>query len=128
MLADNPGTTIDTASAWGESIAKGRANLIVEHPDATDVPDLDAARDQLKANLEASFDADIEEIDNREIGDLEMAGLHVVRTNEGGIDVDQTAYITLVDGSAYIITTSRRADDEEPEAVYESIYDSWSWE
>lgn len=128
VLGDNPGTTIDSASAWGPSISEGRANLIVEHPDAGGVEDLETAREQLRANLEASFESEIEELDNRDIGGLEMAGLHVVRTNEGGVDVDQTAWITLVDGSAYIITSSRKAEDEEPEAVFEAIYDSWSWE
>ncbi len=128
VLADNPGTSIDSASAWGASISAGRANLIVEHPDAGGVTDLDTARDQLQANLEASFESEIETLDNREIGGLEMAGLHVVRTNEADVEVDQTAYITLVDDAAYIITTSRKADDEEPEALFDAIYDSWSWE
>ncbi len=128
VLADNPGTGIDSASAWGASIAEGRANVIVEQQEAVGVSDLDTARDQLRANLEASFEADIEELDNREIGGVEMAGLHVVRTNEGGVDVDQTAYITVIDDGAYVITTSRKADDDEPEAAFDAIYDSWSWE
>ncbi len=128
VLADNPGTSIDSASAWGASIAEGKANLIVEHPDAGGVSDLDTARDQLRSNLEASFEADIEELDNREIGGVEMAGLHVVRTNEAGVDVDQTAYITVIDDGAYVITTSRKAEDDEPEAAFDAIYDSWSWE
>ncbi len=128
VLADNPGTTIDSASAWGETIAAGKANLIVEHPSADGVTDLEDARDQLRGNLEASFDAEIEDIDSREIDGVEMAGLHVLRTNEGGVEVDQTAYITLIDDSAYIITTSRRADEDESVAAFDAIYDSWSWD
>ena len=128
VLADNPGTTIDSASAWGETIAAGKANLIVEHPSAEGVTDLEDARDQLRSNLEASFDAEIEDIDSREIDGVEMAGLHVLRTNEGGVEVDQTAYITLIDDSAYIITTSRRADEDESVAAFDAIYDSWSWD
>ena len=128
VLADNPGTTIDSASAWGDTIASGKANLIVEHPSAEGVTDLDDAREQLRANLEASFDAEIEDIDSRDVDGVEMSGLHVLRTNEGGIEVDQTAYIALIDDSAYIITTSRRADEDDSVEAIEAIYDSWSWE
>jgi hypothetical protein len=118
--------TLDTASAWGRSIEAGRANVIVE-VDGWVYSDLDDAREVLKGNL-ASLGGNIEEIDSRTIDGEEAAGLLLTRTNENGIEVEQTAYIMKNGDDAVVITASSKAGDEGPKDAYEEIYDSWSWE
>ena len=127
VVASDPGTTLDTGSAWGDSIATGRANLIVEVTNAGGVTDLDEARDQLTANLE-TLGVSPQPVDNRTIGGQEAAGVSITRTNELDVEVLQTAYITIVDDTAYVITTTNEFSDDGPQDAYDAIYESWSWE
>jgi hypothetical protein len=123
----NPGQpTLDTASAWGRSIEGGRANVIVE-VDAWVYSDLEDARGVLKGNL-ATLGGNIEDIESRTIDGEEAAGVQLTRTNENGIEVEQTAYIVKNGDDAVVITASKKSNDDAPDNAYEEIYDSWSWE
>ena len=124
----NPGTFIDTAASWGPSIEEGRGNVIVENP-AAGGADSAEALEQLRSNFTAQFpDAEIDDTDPRTIGGVEMLGLELTRTNEAGVEVDQEAYVGVVDDVAYIITASSTADDDEAEEQFEQIYVSWTFE
>ncbi len=52
----------------------------------------------------------------------------LTRTNDSGIEVEQTAYIVKNGEDAVVITASNKSDDDGPADAYEKIYDSWSWE
>jgi hypothetical protein len=127
VLKDNPGQpTLDTASAWGKSVAAGRANVIVEVSSWT-YTDLGDAEDVLSSNLE-TLGGTVEDIEDRTIDGEPAAGVLLSRANESGVDVEQTAYIVHVGDDAVVITASNKADDDGPQDAYEEIYDSWSWE
>ena len=127
VLKDNPGQpTLDTASAWGKSVAEGRANVIVEVSSWT-YTDLGDAEDVLTSNLE-TLGGSVEDIEDRTIDGEPAAGVLLSRANESGVDVEQTAYIIRVGDDAVVITASNKAGDDKPQAAYEEIYDSWSWE
>lgn len=127
VAADNAAATIDSAISWGDSIATGRANLIVEVTSAGGVTDLDVALDQLTTNME-SLGAPVETIDDRDIDGQTFAGVTLTRTNEFDVEIEQTAYITIRDDTAYVITTSNESDDAEPENAFDDILASWAWE
>ena len=127
VLEDNPGQpTLDTASAWGESVEAGRANVIIEVSSWT-YNDLDDAVSVLSDNL-SNLGGEVEDIDNRMIDGEEAAGVLLTRTNDSGVEVEQTAYIVKNGEDAVVITASNKADDDGPADAYENIYDSWSWE
>ncbi|MDQ4052155.1 MAG: hypothetical protein M3237_05570 [Actinomycetota bacterium] len=128
VTASDPGTTLDTGSAWGDSIATGRANLIVEVTEAGGTTDLDDARNQLSSSLATALGVTPEPIENRTIGGEEAAGLTITRTNELDVEILQTAYVTIVDETAYVITTTNKSGDDAPQDAYDAIYGSWSWE
>ncbi|GAA4678211.1 hypothetical protein [Nocardioides nanhaiensis] len=124
----NPGTFIDTAASWGPSIEEGRGNVIVENPPAGGADSAEAL-EQLRTNFTSQFpDAEIDDTDPRTIGGEEMLGLELTRTNEAGVEVDQEAYVAVIDDVAYIITASSTADDDGAEDQFEQIYDSWTFE
>jgi hypothetical protein len=125
---ENPAQgTLDTASAWGgDTIAEGRANVIVEVAGWT-YTDLDDARDVLKTNL-ADLGGSIENIDSRTIDGEDAAGVVLTRTNESGVEVEQTAYIMRNGEDAVVITASNKSNDNGPKDAYQEIYDSWVWE
>jgi len=124
---NDPATAnLDTASAWGRSIAEGRANVIVEVSSWT-YSDLDDARSVLSGNL-STLGGTVEDIENRTIDGEEAAGVLLVRDNEAGIEVAQTAYIVKNGDDAVVITASHQSNDDKPEELYEEIYDSWAWE
>lgn len=124
----NPDTFIDTAASWGPSIEEGRGNVIVENPPAGGADSAEAL-EQLRSNFTSQFpDAEIDDADPRTIGDEEMLGLELSRTNESGVEVDQEAYVAVIDDVAYIITASSTSDDDAAEDQFEQIYDSWTWE
>lgn len=126
VLEDNPGQpTLDTASAWGESVEAGRANVIVE-VSSWAYDDLDEAQSILKSNLE-NLGGDVSDLENRSIDGEEAAGVLLVRTNEAGIEVEQRAYIVRNGDDAVVITASNQSDDDGPLDRYDEIYDSWSW-
>ena len=127
VLEDNPGQpTLDTASAWGDSVEEGRANVIVEVSSWT-YNDLDDAVSVLSDNL-STLGGDIEDIDNRTIDGEEAAGVLLTRTNDSGVEVEQTAYIVKNGDDAVVITASNKSNDDGPADAYQKIYDSWSWE
>lgn len=127
VVADNPGQpTLDTASAWGDSVEGGRANVITE-VSAWTYDSLDDALEVLRTNLSA-LGGSIEDLENRSIDGEEAAGVLLTRDNEAGITVEQRAYIVRNGDDAVVITASHKADDDSPLDKYEEIYDSWSWE
>ncbi len=127
VLDDNPDqSTIDTASAWGDSVAEGRANVITE-VSSWSYDDLDDALLVLKTNL-GTLGGTLEELETRTIAGVEAAGLILIRDNDAGISVEQRAYIVKNGDDAVVITSSHKADDDGPLEKYEEIYDSWSWE
>ncbi len=127
VLADNPAqTTIDKASAWGDSVAAGRANMITEVSSWT-YDDLDDALSVLKTNL-GTLGGTLEDLDDRTIGGKEAAGVLLTRDNDGGVSVEQRAYIVQNGDDAVVITATHKAGDDGPLDRYEEIYDSWSWE
>jgi hypothetical protein len=127
VLEDNPGQpTLDTASAWGESVEAGRANVIIEVSSWT-YTDLDDAVGVLSDNL-STLGGEVEDIDNRTIDGEDAAGVLLTRTNDSGVEVEQTAYIVKNGEDAVVITASNKADDDGPADAYEKIYDSWAWE
>ena len=122
------GATLDTASAWGESIETSRANVIVEISFWT-YSDLEDARDRLTQNLEQSLtEPSSEEIDGRTFDGEEATGLRITSTNESGIEVEQTAYLMNRDDDAVVIYASNEVGDDAVHDSYEEIYDSWAWE
>jgi hypothetical protein len=126
VLEDNPGQpTLDTASAWGESVEAGRANVIIEVSSWT-YNDLDDAANVLSNNL-SSLGGEIEEIEDRTIDGQQAKGVLLTRTNDSGVEVEQTAYIVKNGDDAVVITASNKSDDDGPADAYEKIYDSWSW-
>ncbi len=128
VVDGSPGSTLDSASAWGSSIATSRANLIVEVTDGTSFTDLEDARAQLAMNLENNLGAITQPVDNIVIDGEDAAGVTLTRTNDLELEIVQTAYVILVDDSAYAITTTNEKGDDEPQAAYDAIYASWSWE
>ncbi len=126
VLEDNPGQpTLDTASAWGESVEAGRANVIIEVSSWT-YNDLDDAVSVLSNNL-SSLGGEIEDIDDRTIDGEQAKGVLLTRTNDSGVEVEQTAYIVKNGDDAVVITASNKSDDDGPADAYEKIFDSWSW-
>ena len=126
VLEQNPGQpTLDTASAWGESVEAGRANVIIEVSSWT-YNDLDDAVGVLSDNL-ASLSGDIEDLEDRTIDGEDAKGVLLTRTNDSGVEVEQTAYIVKNGEDAVVITASNKSDDDGPADAYEKIYDSWSW-
>jgi hypothetical protein len=126
VLADNSNQpTLDTASAWGASVEEGRANVIVE-VSSWAFADLDEAASILSDNLSSL--GTVEDIEARTIDGEDAAGVLLTRTNENGIEVEQTAYIMRNGDDAVVITASNKSDDDGPDDAYEAIYDSWSWE
>ena len=127
VLEDNPAqTTIDTASAWGDSVEEGRANVITEVA-SWSYDNLDDALLVLKTNL-GTLGGTLEELEDRTIDGEEAAGVILTRNNDAGISIEQRAYIVKNGDDAVVITTSHKADDDGPLDKYEEIYDSWSWE
>jgi hypothetical protein len=126
VLDDNPDqSTLDSASAWGESVAAARANVIVE-VNSWAFDDLDDAQSVLKGNL-GNLGGDVEDIDGRTIDGEEAAGVLLTRTNDAGVEVEQRAYIVRHGDDAVVITATNSSDDDGPLDKYEEIYDSWSW-
>ncbi|HET9420049.1 MAG TPA: hypothetical protein VFO49_02855 [Nocardioides sp.] len=127
VLEDNPGQpTLDTASAWGDSVEAGRANVIIEVSSWT-YNDLEDAVGILSDNL-SNLGGEIEDLDDRTIDGEQAKGVLLTRTNDSGVEVEQTAYIVKNGDDAVVITASNKSDDDGPADAYEKIYDSWSWE
>jgi hypothetical protein len=127
VLEDNPeGGTLDTASAWGDSVAAGRANVIVE-VNSWVYEDLTEAKEQLSNNL-SNLGGEITDLDNRTIAGEDAEGVLLARSNDAGVDVEQRAYILHIDDNAVVITATHQAGDDAPLDQYEKIYDSWAWE
>jgi hypothetical protein len=128
-VTSEPGSeTIDTTSAPGASIAGAAANLIVEAGPANGETDLESARDQVSANLATAVGATPVEIDGPNIGGVATVGLEVTSEGSGGARVQQTAYITLLRDTYYVIGYSRQSGDGAYDADFDAILDSWVWE
>jgi hypothetical protein len=127
VLEANPGqTTLDSASAWGESVEAGRANVIVEVSSWV-FSDLAEAQEQLSNNL-SDLGGEVTDLEDREIDGVDASGVLLVRTNQNDIEVEQRAYIVHHGDDAVVITATHQSDDDAPLDQYEKIYDSWSWE
>ena len=114
VVGGAPGSTLDSASAWGNSVATGRANVIVEVTDSSSFTDLENARAQLADNLETNLGATTTPVANIIIDGEEAAGVTMTRTNDLQLEIMQTAYVTLVGDSAYVITQTNESGDVSP--------------
>ncbi len=128
-VAGQPGSeTIDTTSAPGSSIGTAPANLIVEAGPANGETDLESARDQVSTNIAAAVGATPVEIDGPNIGGVATVGLEVTSDGASGAKVLQTAYVTLLRDTYYVITYTRESGNLEYDDDIEAIHDSWVWE
>lgn len=128
-VTGQPGSeTIDTTSAPGASLNTAPANLIVEVGPANGETDLESARDQVSANIGGAVGATPVEIDGPNIGGVATVGLEVTSDGVGGTKVLQTAYVTLLRDTYYVIGFSRQSGDGGYDDDFEAILDSWVWE
>ena len=125
--AGAPGA-IDTIAVWGEKLEGGRANVIVESGPSGGESDPEALREQWQSNMTGSTGATPEKIDGTTIAGQEAIGVRIERTNDKGVAIVQTAYLVVRDGNVYSIALSGKSGDDDAEAAFADIRDSWTWE
>lgn len=125
-LADQS-PTIDTVSAWGRAIETARANLLVETSSAFGAAEPSEVKDSWIDVVSGSTGATPEEIDPITIAGQETVGIELNWTNQHGIDIRQIAYLAIWDGQQYSITMTITQDDDEIEATFYDILDTWAW-
>jgi hypothetical protein len=118
---------IDTISVWGEKLDGGRANVIVEKGPSGGEDDPEALRKQWESNMTGSSDAKPQEIPGTTIDGEEAIGTQIERTNENDIEIVQTAYLVVHEGSVYSIAISGKIGDDDAEQAFEDILETWAW-
>jgi hypothetical protein len=120
--------SVDVVVVWGEKLEGGRANVIVETGPAGGASDPEALREQWQTNMTGSSGATPEKLAGTTIAGADAIGTRIERTNEKGVAIVQIAYLLIREGNVYSIALSGKAGDDDAEAAFQSIRDSWTWE
>ncbi len=118
------GTVVDSASAWGEQIDGSRANVLVEAASAEGT--LEEQRDGWETNL-TSGGSELERLPDVIIDGESAYAVQLKGTNSSGTEIFQTVYLTLHQEIVYSIGFSSQPADDEAEAGFDVIKDSWTW-
>jgi len=122
--AASAGTVVDSAAAWGEQIDGSRANVLVEAGSAEG--SLEDQRDTWETNLTAGG-SELERLPDVTIDGEDAYAVQLQGTNSSGTEIFQTVYLTLHQEIVYSIGFSSQPADDEAEAGFDVIKDSWSW-
>lgn len=125
--AGAPGA-IDTISVWGDQLEGGRANVIVETGPSGGETEPEPLREQWVSNMTSSTGANAQEIPGTTIDGVEAIGVQIESKNENDVEIVQTAYLVVREGSVYSIGLSGKIGDDDAEQAFEEILDSWTWE
>ncbi|MEJ7832699.1 MAG: hypothetical protein WKF79_07280 [Nocardioides sp.] len=128
VLATNPGGAIDTVSSWGVDIPSGRANVITEKDNSGGVSDPEDLRSTWQANLESGVGVAPVPGEDTEIAGEKAITATLSSTNAEGLQIEQSAYLVVVDDSIYSIALSAEAGDTGAVDTFTKILESWSWE
>jgi hypothetical protein len=118
------GTVVDSAAAWGEQIDGSRANVLVEAASAEGT--LEAQRDGWETNL-TSGGSNLERLPNVSIDGENAYAVQLQGTNSSGTEIFQTVYLTVHQEIVYSIGFSSQPADDEAEAGFDVIKNSWAW-
>jgi hypothetical protein len=120
------GTAVDSGVVWGESLETGRANVLVEAlPSGGST--LDEAAETWKSNLESGGGPKLEELPNVTIDGEPAYAVQRQGTNSAGDETFQTVYLTLHQEIVYSISFTGLPADDEAEAGFDVIKNSWAW-
>jgi len=119
---------IDTISVWGDQLEGGRANVIVETGPSGGETDPEPLREQWVSNMTSATGANAQEIPGTTIDGVEAIGVQIESKNENDVEIVQTAYLVVHEGSVYSIGLSGKIGDDDVEQTFEEILDSWTWE
>ena len=118
------GTVVDSAAAWGEQIDGSRANVLVEAGSAEGT--LEEQRDSWESNLTAGG-SELERLPDVAIDGEDAYAVQLQGTNSSGTEIFQTVYLTIHQEIVYSIGFSSQPADDEAEAGFDVIKDSWAW-
>lgn len=119
------GTPVDSAVSWGPSIAEGRANVLVEAGPANGT--LEQNRESWLGNLQTSVGAEPEELPDVTIDGEPAYAVQLQSTNDNGVEVFQTVYLTVHQEIVYSIAFTSEPADDQAEAAFDTIKGSWAW-
>ena len=118
------GTVVDSAAAWGEQIEGSRANVLVEAGSAEGA--LEEQRASWESNLTAGG-SQLERLPDVVIDGEDAYAVQLQGTNSSGTEIFQTVYLTIHQEIVYSIGFSSQPADDEAEAGFDAIKDSWAW-
>ena len=118
------GTVVDSVAVWGEQLDGSRANVLVEAGSAEGT--LEEQRDSWESNLRAGG-SELERLPDVKIDGENAYAVQLEGTNSSGTEIFQTVYLTIHQEIVYSIGFSSQPADDEAEAGFDVIKDSWSW-
>ena len=118
------GTVVDSVAVWGEQLNGSRANVLVEAGSAEGT--LADQRDSWESNLTAGG-SKLERLPDVTIDGETAYAVQLEGTNSSGTEIFQTVYLTVHQEIVYSIGFSSQPADDEAEAGFDVIKDSWAW-
>jgi hypothetical protein len=118
------GTVVDSVAVWGEQLNGSRANVLVEAGSAEGT--LAEQRDSWESNLTAGGSR-LERLPDVTIDGETAYAVQLEGTNSSGTEIFQTVYLTVHQEIVYSIGFSSQPADDEAEAGFDVIKDSWAW-
>lgn len=131
FLEQNPdggGSTFERVFVWGETIADGRGNIIVESQSSYGETDPEELADTWKSALTSSTpDAKLEEVDDIEIDGERALTVEIQRTNDNGIALTQRSHLVIKGDKAWSLTATLKEGDDKVLERFEEILSTWKW-
>ena len=131
FLAENPdggGGTFERVFIWGETIATGRGNIIVESQSAFGSTDPEDLKANWKNALTSSTpDATIDEVDDIEIDGQKALTVDIQRTNDSGVELTQRSHLVVNGEKAWSLTVTLKRGDDDVLEKFEEILSTWKW-
>lgn len=127
----SPMPSIDTVSAWGETLDNSRANFIVE----TMVAGSSTTPEDLRESWEATVTNAVGGLTPLPAEELTVDGSEAIgmrfehEKNSNGVELVQLAYLFVENETAYAVTLSMQSTEEETvTAAFDEIISSWSFQ
>ena len=118
------GTVVDSVAVWGEQLNGSRANVLVEAGSAEGT--LAEQRDSWESNLTAGG-SELERLPDVTVDGETAYAVQLEGTNSSGTEIVQTVYLTIHQEIVYSIGFSSQPADDEAEAGFDVIKNSWAW-
>ena len=118
------GTVVDSVAVWGEQLDGSRANVLVEAGSAEGT--LAEQRDSWESNL-AAGGSELERLPDVTVDGETAYAVQLEGTNSSGTEIVQTVYLTIHQEIVYSIGFSSQPADDEAEAGFDVIKNSWAW-